>query len=442
MQTGNSITLSGKEAKALGQRLRAVFGSGRKRKRVTSSSVSPGLWKARLAVANGAILEVDYGDVSMLVVEKLPCESTGAPIRLEVEAGALSDVLMQASTRKGAEVTITEIAPAPPGGWGAGCIAALSVKGQPVNTPVPAGAAFAGAQRWDWPAAWRATLAEGELERGLAATALSMSTDETRYYLQGVYFTPEGERLRVVSTDGHRLAIVDLESEFAEPPQGGDFICPAAAVKALQLLAKHRPAAPVQIAGPAAPASFAVGPDEESPIEPGAKECATISCGGHWVCLVRPIDGSFPDYGNVLPRKFSAQVDVDCGSLADALAAVISETDTAGARYRAVQLNVGPDTIEVSRRVPTGSGEPLESSRAVPCLCVGKPPPVAGFNARYLEELLAQFGGGNGNGLPTGRLGFVAFADGAREPDHCTGPVSLQPSDPDGRFALIMPMRV
>ena len=445
MQTGNSITLTGKAAKALGQRLRAVVGAGRKRDDTLR-------WNVRLAVMNGAILEVDYGDSKLMVIEKLDCESTAAPIRLEVEAGALSDVLMQAAVRKDSFVTLSEIAAAPPGGWSVGCVAKLSLKGQPVSISVPAGNLFAGAQCWDWPADWNATLAEGELERGLAATAISVSTDETRYYLQGVFFTLEGGRVRVVSTDGHRLGVVDLDSEWERvvrpQPEGaadpdwpdGSFICPARAVKVLQMLAAgHGPSA-VRVAAPAAAASLAVGPDEESEIEPGAKECATIST-GRWVAIVRPIDGSFPDFERVIPRKFSAQVDVDCGSLAEALAAVVSETGGKSERYRAVSLHIGPDTIELQRKVVTDS-EPLESSRVVACVTAGAPPPVAGFNARYLEEFLAAVGGGNGNGLPTGRLSFAALSDGERPADHCTTPVMLQPADPDGRLGVIMPMRV
>ena len=425
MQTGNSITLSGKEAKALGQRLRVVLGAGRKRARAPEGG---GLWSARLAVMNGGIAEVDYGDADLLVIEKLPCESTGAPVRLEVDGGALADVLIKAPVRKDSVVKLTEITAAPPGGWSAGCLASMEAKGQPVNISIPAGAAFGGAQDWEATGAWTATLAQGELGRALAATAISISTDETRYYLTGVFFTPHEGRLRIVSTDGHRLGVCDLESEFTPAPESGgkgwpdgSFICPARAVKALQALEASRPPDSVRITAPA--------------------EGHAVITGNWWTALVKPIDGSFPDFDRVIPRKFSGQVDVDCGTLAEALAAVVAETGGASEHYRAVKLDIGSGTIELSRCVPTNTGR-LEASRVVPCLRAGNPPASIGFNARFLDEFLDVIGGGNGKGLPTGRLSFAMLDERNAGEEIGSTPVMLKPADPDGRLGVLMPMRV
>src|SRR5258708_1244338 len=63
----------------------------------------------------------------------------------------------------------------------------------------------------------------------LKKTSFAISTDETRYVLNGIFFSLKGSKLTMVATDGRRLALVDEELEVAEKSQG-EFIVPAKAV--------------------------------------------------------------------------------------------------------------------------------------------------------------------------------------------------------------------
>src|ERR1700732_1890008 len=58
------------------------------------------------------------------------------------------------------------------------------------------------------------TIAQKVLKDGLKKTSYAISTDETRYVLNGILFSFKDNKLTLVATDGHRLALVDLEVEF------------------------------------------------------------------------------------------------------------------------------------------------------------------------------------------------------------------------------------
>ncbi len=81
------------------------------------------------------------------------------------------------------------------------------------------------------------TLKQSELKDGLKRTAYAISTDETRYVLNGVLFAFKDNKLTLVATDGRRLALMDIEAEITAE-QEVSLIVPAKAVNELQRLLK------------------------------------------------------------------------------------------------------------------------------------------------------------------------------------------------------------
>ncbi|MGB8356292.1 MAG: DNA polymerase III subunit beta, partial [Chthoniobacteraceae bacterium] len=76
------------------------------------------------------------------------------------------------------------------------------------------------------------TLRQKDLKDGLKKTAYAISTDETRYVLNGILFTFKDNKLTLVATDGRRLALVDIELEFPRSHEV-DIIVPSKAVTEL-----------------------------------------------------------------------------------------------------------------------------------------------------------------------------------------------------------------
>src|ERR1700716_2404769 len=81
------------------------------------------------------------------------------------------------------------------------------------------------------------TIPQKDLKEGLKKTAYAISTDETRYVLNGILCSFKDNKLTLVATDGRRLALVDIEVEFPRS-QEIDIIVPTKAVAELQRLVK------------------------------------------------------------------------------------------------------------------------------------------------------------------------------------------------------------
>ncbi len=79
------------------------------------------------------------------------------------------------------------------------------------------------------------TIRQKDLRDGLRKTSYAISTDETRYVLNGVLFSFKDNKLTLVATDGRRLAMVDIELEFPRSHEA-DIIVPTKAVTELQRL--------------------------------------------------------------------------------------------------------------------------------------------------------------------------------------------------------------
>ncbi len=212
----------------------------------------------------------------------------------------------------------------------------------------------------------RFTLAAKDLKQLIDRTQFAISTEETRYYLNGIYLhtMDVGGRkvLRVVSTDGHRLARVEIPA-----PEGSDgmpgVIVPRKAVAEIQKLIED-PTAAITCELSATKIRFTFG---------------------DVVLTSKLIDGTFPDYGRVIPTGNDKSLLVEKGPFA---AAVDRVSTLSAERGRAVKLAIGDGKLTLSVNNPD-SGSATEELD----VDYDSTPLDIGFNARYLLDITAQLEG-------------------------------------------------
>ena len=228
-------------------------------------------------------------------------------------------------------------------------------------------------------------------------SSYAISTDETRYVLNGVFFEPkEGGRVRMVATDGHRLAMVDRELP-------GDFklkagvIIPRKGLFELKRLLDEAPEAEMQLGFAENSALFK---------KPGLS------------MVMRLIDGQFPEYQRVIPKEGEKQLLVNRGRFSDALKRIaLLSAD----KSNAVKVSLSENLLRITANNPDlgEAKDDLEVAYRGASLTVG-------FNARYIQDVLAAMDGDE-----------VALELGD---EHSPG-VLHAPGD-RSHTAVVMPMRV
>jgi DNA polymerase-3 subunit beta len=205
----------------------------------------------------------------------------------------------------------------------------------------------------------RFDLPPSALRKALAAVRHAVSTEETRYYLNGVLLHVADGKLRFVATDGHRLARSTLAA-----PAGAEGM-PDIIVRraALNMIAQAAEAAE-------APITLAVGDDK-----------ITLSVGDDFTLVAKAVDGTFPDYTRVIPSGNPRALIVERASLDGALARVGLATSD---RVRLTKVAIERDLITVSVTSPE-HGEAVEG---VPCDFTGERLEI-GFNLKYMRDSLA-----------------------------------------------------
>ncbi|MBD8677944.1 DNA polymerase III subunit beta [Sphingomonas sp. CFBP 13720] len=198
------------------------------------------------------------------------------------------------------------------------------------------------------------------LAGALSTVLFAVSTEETRYYLNGVFVhAPKGADLRFAATDGHRLArgIIALPDGAQTLP---DIIIPTKIVKVLiTLLGRH---------------------------EGLVTFCASASSVrveiGETTLQAKVIDGTFPDYTRVIPTGGNGLLKVN----RDALIAALNRVTTVSSdKVRAVKMIIRDEVIALS----VSSPEHGTADEEMPCEWSGVPLTV-GFNSRYLLDVLGH----------------------------------------------------
>jgi DNA polymerase III subunit beta len=232
----------------------------------------------------------------------------------------------------------------------------------------------------------------------IESTLFAVSLDETRLNLSGVYLEHHAGALRMVATDGHRLAMIDRKIEGRVPEKG--VILPR---KGLVEAKKLLEAGDVD----EGPATLSI----DGPIAKVSRSDAEL--------FMRLIEGEFPDYRQVIPGQSKAKVTLGREELLRALGCLsVLSTE----RARGVRLTLKPGALEVQASNPdAGEGvDEIEVAYSGEELSIG-------FNGRYLIEALVAMRDGD-------RVDFMASDD--------VSPGILRPEGDDSYCYVVMPMRL
>ena len=235
-----------------------------------------------------------------------------------------------------------------------------------------------------------------DLRNLIDTTKFAVSTEETRYYLNGIYLHfSDKTNLTAVATDGHRLALSRLQS-----PAGAEsmpsIIVPRKAVSELRKLLDG----------------------ESQEVDVRLSETRAEFCVGDIRLTTKLIDGSFPDYKRVIPEGNDKIIAIDVNFLS---AAVDRVSTIASDKSRAIKFNISAGQLVLSATNPDASSatEMLEIEYTGETIDIG-------FNARYLIDILTQI---------QGETVAIELADSG-------SPSLLRDPEDDANIFVLMPMRV
>lgn len=242
-------------------------------------------------------------------------------------------------------------------------------------------------------------LAAADLAGLIERTQFAISTEETRYYLNGIYLHPFAEgptkHLRAVATDGHRLAQTQIP-------------CPAAAVNMPGVIVPRKTVGEIL--------KLVAGSEEDVTVELSSQKIRVTS--GDTVITSKLIDGTFPDYARVIPQNNTKELVVEKG---DFEAAIDRVSTLSSDKTKAVKLSLsyGRLVMVVNNPDSGAATEELDVSYESDSLEIG-------FNSRYLLDVTSEL---------TSERAILKFND-AGSPA-----IAMSEGDNNSLF-VIMPMRV
>ena len=241
----------------------------------------------------------------------------------------------------------------------------------------------------------RFELPAATLRELIEKTRFAISSEETRYYLMGIFFHVVDEQLRAAATDGHRLARITIDR-----PDGAegmpDIIVPRKCVHELYRLLE----------------------EVEGTVEISLSPTKVRFGLGSAILTSKLIDGTFPDYNRVIPTGNDKLLKLDPKSFS---AGVDRVSTIASEKTRAVKMAVDRDKVTLSVTSPENglATEEIPADYGADGLEIG-------FNARYLLDILSEIDGDTVE---------VHLADAA-------APTLLRENDKSKALYVLMPMRV
>ena len=243
------------------------------------------------------------------------------------------------------------------------------------------------------------TMATGEIRKLIEHTQFAISTEETRYYLNGIFLhtvEEDGETLlRAVATDGHRLA-----RSQSTAPDGAEgmpgIIIPRKTVGEVQRLVED--------------------PDAAVMVE--LSDSKIRMSVGETVLTSKLIDGTFPDYNRVIPTGNDKELLLDRQTFAKAVDRVSTISSERGRAVK-LQLSEGQMVLSVNNPDSGTAEEEIAVGYSAEALDVG-------FNSRYLLDITNQLTGDEAK--------FMLSDPGS--------PTLIHDSNESGAIYVLMPMRV
>ena len=209
-----------------------------------------------------------------------------------------------------------------------------------------------------------ASMPAGVIREMIEKTIFSVSTDETRYSLNGVFVEEDKKgKIRMVATDGHRLAVIERGVGSIGLEKG--VILPRKGLTEVRKLLEGV---------------------EDGVISIGFSENLALVVRENVELFMRLIDGEFPEYRKVIPKDNPHTLKIEQDEFLKALRRV---SILSSERYKGIKLEVGEGRISISANNPD-LGEAVEEMDVD---YKGKRLTV-GFNARYLIDVLSVLGTG------------------------------------------------
>ncbi len=235
------------------------------------------------------------------------------------------------------------------------------------------------------------------LRDALEAVAFAMSSDETRYNLNGIFIDPTVNGVNLVATDGHRMALYELKDDRRYGlKEGGGVILGRKAVNELKRL---------------------LGEETASPAEMAFNDNSLSYRRAGLTFIARLVDGQFPAYGQVLPKESDKPVFADRAHLSEVLKRVLLMAQDVAS---AVTVSLEGSKVTLSTR----HAEVGEASDSMPVEYAGAPLKIA-VNGRYVQDMLATAEGDK----------LVLSITGDMEP------VRMRPVGNEAHVYVVMPVR-
>ncbi len=196
------------------------------------------------------------------------------------------------------------------------------------------------------------TIRQKDLKDGLKKTSYAISTDETRYVLNGILCSFKDNKLTLVATDGRRLALVDIEMEFPRSHEV-DIIIPAKAVTEIQRLLTD---------------------DGDAKLTVGANQVSFEA--NNTLLVSKLIEGNYPNYRQVIPNEAKERVTLEREIFLNSVHRV---SLLASEKSNSVKLVFSRNNIDIMANTP----EVGEAKESLPVQYKGKELSIA-FNPEFL----------------------------------------------------------
>ena len=243
------------------------------------------------------------------------------------------------------------------------------------------------------------SLGTNDLIRLIDKTSFAMSLEETRYYLNGIYLhavkDAEGEKLRTVSTDGHRLSRVDMNIPEGANEIPGVIVPRKTIMEIRKLLEDHSDTINLSLSDNKIKLSFS-----------------------NVILTSKLLDGTFPDYSRVIPEQNDKTVTISNQLLSEAVDRVSTvSTD----KTRAIKVNISKGNLIISATNPDKGS----ASEILDVIYDGEEVEI-GFNSKYVLDVARQI---KGNEI------IIKLSD-------SVSPTLVYDKDDKGVLFVLMPMRV
>jgi DNA polymerase-3 subunit beta len=208
----------------------------------------------------------------------------------------------------------------------------------------------------DWQSELSVSLSQAKLRGLIEKTQFSMANQDVRYYMNGMLFDIEDTILRTVATDGHRMAVAQMELE--EPLNPLQIIVPRKGILELVKLLD--------------------APEESVTVQIGNANIRIMV--NEFIFTSKLIDGRFPDYRRVMPQQTNKTLTAPCDVLRHSFSRVAILSNE---KFRGVRLSIHDNEMRMTANNP----EQEEAEEILDVEYEGSEIEI-GFNVSYLLDVL------------------------------------------------------